>query len=282
MKLSSLNITNFKIDGGSMFGAVPRSVWQGLYPADIATNLCPWALRSLIVEDDGRVILIDTGFGDKQSPEFFDAFQLFGGEDLLLGLRQKGYCPEDITDVVITHLHYDHCGGSIGLDRQTGNYVAVFPNATIHVSAAQWEWALHPNGFESDSFLPENILPMRDLGLLHLIEGPQRLTSNVELRLFNGHTRGQILPLVHHPKGTLAFVADLFPSTAHIPLPCIMGYDGEPLVTFEEKKSFLAESFANGYTYFFQHDFYNECCSIDQTADGFCIDEIFDLRHFLF
>jgi glyoxylase-like metal-dependent hydrolase (beta-lactamase superfamily II) len=280
MKLLPLNITNFKIDGGAMFGVVPKTLWQRTYPADDA-NLCSWALRSLVVEVGKRVILIDDGFGDKQDDKFFSHFHLFGGEGLLDGLANLGYHADDITDVVLTHLHYDHCGGGVRVNSIDGSYETVFPNAKFHISRAQWEWAINPNAREADSFLKENILPMYELGLVNFIDGDCFLTDGVELRIFNGHTKGQIIPIIHHPKGGLVFVADLFPSTSHIPLPYIMSYDVEPMVTLREKEDFLEESLAKGYTYFFQHDFYTECCTLHQTKKGIRADRRFPLDGFL-
>lgn len=280
MKLSSINITNFKIDGGAMFGVVPKVLWQRSYPAD-EHNLCSWALRSLVVESDGRVILIDNGFGDKQDDKFFSHFYLFGGDGLVDGLKRHGYSTADITDVVLTHMHYDHCGGGIVLNPTDGSYEPLFPNATIHVSRSHWDWAVNPNAREADSFLKENIIPMQELGLVSFVEKDMMLTSGVELRIFNGHTKGQIIPIIHHPKGTVVFVADLFPSTAHIPLPYIMSYDVEPMVTLKEKEQFLEESISKGYTYFFQHDYYTECCNLKRTPKGVRAGDNFLLTSFL-
>lgn len=280
MKFYSLNITNFKIDGGAMFGVVPKVLWQRVYPAD-ESNLCSWALRSLVVETNGRVILIDNGFGDKQDVKFFSHFHLFGGDGLLSGLAKLGYNPDDITDIVLTHLHYDHCGGGIKVNEENGAFEAVFPNAKFHISQAQWDWALNPNAREADSFLKENIQPMQELGLVNFIQKDCFLTDGVELRIFNGHTKGQLIPIIHHPKGSLAYVADLFPSAAHIPLPYIMSYDVEPMVTLCEKEAFLEESVAKGYTYFFQHDFFTECCTLHRTPKGVRVDRHLSLNEFL-
>lgn len=280
MKLSPVNITNFKIDGGAMFGVVPKVLWQRVYPAN-AANLCSWSLRSLVVEAGNRVILIDDGFGDKQDAKFFSHFHLFGGDGLLGGLSKLGYDPSHITDIVLTHLHYDHCGGGIRVNQNNGNYEAVFPNAKFHISRAQWEWAINPNAREADSFLEENILPMQELGLVNFIDDECFITEGVELRIFNGHTKGQIIPIVHHQNGGLVFVADLFPSTAHIPLPYIMSYDVEPMITLQEKADFLEESLAKGFTFFFQHDFYTECCTLQRTQKGIRADRLFSLDEFL-
>lgn len=279
MEVFALNITNFKIDGGAMFGVVPKVLWQRVYPAD-ENNLCSWALRSMVVKHDDRVILIDNGFGDKQDAKFFSHFHLFDGVGLLSGLESIGVGPDDVTDVVLTHLHYDHCGGGVLRDGG-GSYKLQFPRAKYHISRAQWDWAANPNAREADSFLPENILPMLDLGAVSFIEEDSFLTSKVELRIFHGHTKGQVIPIIHHDNGPLVFVADLFPSIAHIPLPYIMSYDVEPMVTLQEKEVFLNEALAGGYTFFFQHDYYAECCSLVKTPKGIRAGESFPLSTFL-
>lgn len=267
MKISSFNICNFKIDGGAMYGVVPKILWNKVYPADENNNII-LALKSLVVETNGRIILIDTGFGNKQSEKFFSHFTPFGGEGLLDGLKRLGYNANDITDVIHTHLHYDHCGGGIGVDEE-GNYYPVFPNAKYHISKLQWDWANNPNVREADSFLKENIIPIKDLGLLNLIENEGELLPGVELRFFNGHTRGQIVPIIHLPNGkTLVYTADLFPSTAHIHLAWNMSYDVEPLVTMKEKELFLNEAFDRGYIFFYQHDHYVECSLLNKTPKG--------------
>lgn len=267
MKISQFNIRNFKVDGGAMFGVVPKVLWNRVYPAD-DDNLIPLSLRSLVVETDGRVVLIDTGFGNKQSDKFFSHFGIFGGNGLVEGLAKLGYKPDDITDVIHTHLHYDHCGGGIALNDK-GEYVAVFPNAKYHVSKGQWEWAINPNVREADSFLKENLLPMQQLGLLNLVEAEGELLPGIELRFFNGHTRGQIVPIIHLPNGKkLVYAADLFPSTAHIHLAWNMSYDVEPLVTMEEKELFLNESLEHNYILYYQHDFHTECSTLQLTPKG--------------
>ncbi len=267
MKIQSFNIANFKVDGGAMFGVVPKVLWNKAYPAD-ENNLIPLSLRTLVVETGGRVILTDNGFGDKQSEKFFSHFHIFGSDGLISGLAKLGYKPEDITDVILTHLHYDHCGGGVKRN-SSGEFELVFPNARYHVSKAQWESALNPNAREADSFLEENMIPMRDLGALNLIEKEGGIAPGVEIRFFNGHTRGQIVPIFSLPSGKkLVFAADLFPSTAHIHLAWNMSYDVEPLVTMQEKEAFLNEALQNGYILYYQHDYFTECSSLIQTPKG--------------
>jgi glyoxylase-like metal-dependent hydrolase (beta-lactamase superfamily II) len=279
MKLHSFNIVNFKIDGGAMFGVVPKVMWNKVYPAD-ENNLIPLALRSMIIESDNRVILIDNGTGDKQSEKFFSHVYRFGGEGLVEGLAKRGYKPEDITDVILTHLHFDHCGGSIKLNAD-GSFALTFPKAKYHISKAQWEWAINPNSREADSFLTENILPIRDLGALSLIEKEGELIPGVSLRFFNGHTRGQILPFISYKGKTIVFVADLFPFRAHLPLPYIMSYDVEPLKTLSEKETLLKEALEGDYIFHYQHDFYSECSRVYNTPRGVRATDGFTFETFL-
>jgi glyoxylase-like metal-dependent hydrolase (beta-lactamase superfamily II) len=267
MKISSFNIQSFRIDGGAMYGVVPKILWNRAYPAD-ADNLIPLDLKTLVIETDNRVIITDTGFGNKQGEKFVSHFNPFGGEGLIEGLNRLGYKPEDITDVIHTHLHFDHCGGGIGMNAD-GSYYAVFPNAKYHISKSQWEWALNPNVREADSFLKENILPMKELGVLNLVEDEGELLPGVDVKFFNGHTRGQIIPIIKLPNGRkLVYTADLFPSTAHIHLAWNMSYDVEPLVTMKEKEEFLNEAFANNYYFFYQHDHFTDCTTLIKTPKG--------------
>ncbi|QKG79041.1 MBL fold metallo-hydrolase [Tenuifilum thalassicum] len=266
MKLSFFNITNFKIDGGAMFGVVPKVLWSRVYPSD-ENNLIPLALKSLIIETGDRVILIDNGIGDKQDEKFMSHVHAFGGEGLIAGLAKRGYKAEDITDVILTHLHYDHCGGGTYRDKN-GQLQLTFPNAKYHVTEAQWEWAINPNPREADAFLPENLLPMRDKGALNLIKEEGELFPGVEIRIFNGHTRGQIIPIVSYKGRKLVFVADLFPFRAHIPLPWIMSYDVEPLKTLKEKEVFLQEALEGNYIFIYQHDYYADCSKVVETPKG--------------
>ena len=279
MRLYSLNIENFKVDGGAMFGVVPKTLWNKVYPAD-ENNLIPLAVRSMVIESGDRVVLIDNGIGDKQDEKFYSHFYRFGGEGLVKGLAKRGFKPEDITDVIFTHLHFDHCGGAVK-HNPDGCFELTFPNAKYHISRAHWEWAINPNSREADSFLPENILPIRDLGALNLIEKEGELIPGVFLRIFNGHTRGQILPVITYKGKTIVFVADLFPFRAHLPLPYIMSYDVEPLITLKEKEDFLEEALNGDYIFHYQHDFYTECSRVYKTPRGIRATEGFTFDSFL-
>ncbi|HPF93480.1 MAG TPA: MBL fold metallo-hydrolase [Tenuifilaceae bacterium] len=280
MKVSAFNIQSFKVDGGAMFGVVPKVLWNKKYPSD-ENNLIPLDLKSLVIETENRVVLIDTGFGKKQSDKFFSHFHLFGGDGLLNGLAKLGYKPTDITDIIHTHLHYDHCGGGVGVDEQ-GNYYPVFPNTKYHISQTQWDWAINPNVREADSFLKENFLPIKEFGQLNLVKVEEELIPGIDIRFFNGHTKGQIIPIIHLPNGKkLVYAADLFPSTAHIHLAWNMSYDVEPLVTMKEKELFLNEAIENSYYLFYQHDHYNECSSLTNTPKGIRAGETLKLNELL-
>ncbi|MGE0079024.1 MAG: MBL fold metallo-hydrolase [Bacteroidales bacterium] len=266
MKLSYFNISNFKIDGGAMFGVVPKVMWNKVYPAD-DNNLIPLALKSIVVESDGRVILVDVGFGDKLDEKFMSHVYAFGGEGLIQGLAARGYKPDDITDVVLTHLHYDHCGGGTYRDVH-GELQLTFSNAKYHISRLQWDNAVKPNAREVDSYIPENFLPLMDKGVLCLIDNESELIPDFELRIFNGHTQGQLIPIIKYKGKKLVYTADLFPFTSHLPLPWIMSYDVEPLLTLKEKASFLNEALVNDYTFIYQHDFYTDCSRVYQAKKG--------------
>jgi len=277
MRLFAVNITNFKIDGGAMFGVVPKVLWHKHYPAD-ENNLCNWALRSLLLDTGERVVLIDNGFGDKQDEKFMSRFHLNENKGVEKALEQHGYEPENITDMIITHLHYDHCGGGVKYDASGTGFELTFPNARYWVGKAQWESAMNPNSREESSFLKENLVPMEQSGKMRLIDKETELFPGLSLRIFNGHTRGQLIPFIRTGNGsTIVFAADLLPSVAHIPLPYIMSYDMMPTETLKEKESFLEEAEKNNYTIFFQHDLYNECCTLKQTSKGIRARETFDL-----
>jgi len=278
MKIGLFNISNFKIDGGAMFGVVPKVLWSRVYPSD-ENNLIVLTLRSLVVETEGHVILVDTGWGDKQDDKFFRHVYLHGGQGLTEGLKSIGYNPEDITDVVLTHLHADHCGGGVK-KRESGGYELVFPEATYHVSRVQWEWAVKNNPREADSFLEENIIPIIHSGRLNLVDEEEELFPGFSLRICYGHTPGLMIPVIKYKDKTLVYTGDLIPTVAHIPLIWNMSYDIESLKTIEEKESLLNEALVGDYILVFQHDEHVECCNLEMTPKGirakekFCFSEI--------
>ena len=267
MKLHLFNISNFKVDGGAMFGVIPKVLWSRVYPAD-ERNLIVLTLRSLIFETDGHVILVDTGWGDKQDEKFFRHVNLHGGEGLIEGLERRGYRPEDITDVFLTHLHADHCGGGIRKSSDGKGYDLTFPSATYHVSRAQWDWAVKNNQREEDSYPVENILPLKDSGKLNFIENEEKLFPGFTVRICYGHTPGLMIPFITYNEKTLVYTGDLIPTAAHIPLIWNMSYDLESLRTIEEKERILKESLENNYILVFQHDEHIECCTLEMTLKG--------------
>ena len=287
MQLHSINTGNFKLDGGAMFGVVPKSIWNKLNPSD-ENNLCTWALRCLLIIDGDRKILIDTGLGNKQDAKFFSHYQPTNNVSLNEALGKLNLKVSDITDVLLTHLHFDHVGGAI--ENVEGVYKTVFPNATYWVSAPQWELAMNPNKRDKASFLKENIHPLKDSGQLKLIEVPAfqgkelqeiYFSENVSCILVNGHTQCMMLPKINYQHKTLVYMADLLPSIGHIPLPYVMGYDMQPLVTLNEKELFLNEAVKNNYTLFFEHDPINECCTVHETEKGISAKESFLLSSFI-
>jgi len=279
LKLHSFNIANFKVDGGAMFGIVPKLIWSNYIKAD-EDNLIPLALRSLLIETDGRIILIDNGIGDKQGKKFLNRLNIFGGEGLEGGLAKGGYSLADITDVILTHLHFDHCGGSISKNSD-GKLFPTFPNAKYWVSKTQWENAMSPNPREADSFLSENLLPMQEAGVLMFVEHAGEFCSGVELRMVDGHTPGQIIPLITLGGKTLIFGADLFPTIAHIPVKYNMAYDLEVTKTMEEKAAYLNEFAGTGAVFFFEHDTKSECGLLSKTDRGFRITKSYSLKEWL-
>lgn len=277
MKLYSIHTGFFKLDGGAMFGVVPKTIWNKINPAD-ENNLCSWALRCLLIEDEGKLILVDNGIGDKQDAKFFSYYYLHGDKTLDTSLAQYGFHRDDITDVILTHLHFDHCGGSIVRDGD--KLVSAFKNATYWSNEEHWEWATKPNEREKASFLKENILPIQESGQLKFIDLPnvdwdaskplpeQNFSGNISVRFVEGHTAGMMLPQINYKDRTIVFMADLLPSAGHIPIPYVMAYDMFPLTTLHEKKSFIAEALEKNYVLFFEHDPVNECCDLQQTERG--------------
>lgn len=266
MKLYSINTGYFKLDGGAMFGVVPKSIWHKINPAD-ENNLCSWALRCLLIEDGKRLTLIDNGIGDKQDEKFFGHYYLHGNDTLDKSLAAHGFSKNDITDVILTHLHFDHCGGSI--KRDGDKLVPAFKNAVYWSNARHWKWATEPNDREKASFLKENILPIKDSGQLKFIEADgNSFPENIIIRQVFGHTEAMMLPQISYKGKSILYMADLLPSAGHIPLPYIMGYDMFPLTTLNEKKSFLMESLQNEYILFFEHDPAIECCNLLMSDRG--------------
>jgi glyoxylase-like metal-dependent hydrolase (beta-lactamase superfamily II) len=267
MQLYSINTGNLKLDGGAMFGVVPKVMWSKLYPCD-ENNLCNWIMRCLLIVDGDRKILIDTGIGNKQSEKFFSNYYLNGDASLDKSLAEHGFTVDDITDVILTHLHFDHCGDAIRWNADKTDYVPTFKNATYYISRQQWEWATHPNNREKASFLKENILPIGEKAKLKLIDQDSELLPGINVRMFYGHTDGQMIPFINYQDKTVVYMADVLPSTAHIPLPYVMSYDTRPLITLEEKEKFLKEAAQKGYVLFFEHDLYHEACTVEETEKG--------------
>jgi len=275
MKVQLFNIASFKVDGGAMFGVVPKVLWSRVYSAD-ENNLIDIPLRSLIIETGGHVILVDTGWGDKQDEKFFRHVHMHGGEGLIEGLKNRGYKPEDITDVFLTHLHADHCGGGVKRNSSGTGYELTFPLATYHVSRAQWEWAVKNNLREADAFLEENILPIEQSGHLNLVDEEGELFSGFSVLMCFGHTPGLMLPVIKFNDKTLVYTGDLIPSSAHIPLIWNMSYDIESLRTIDEKESLLKKALEENYILVFQHDKDVECCTLEMTPKGIRAKEKFD------
>lgn len=278
MKLIPIDTGNFMLDGGAMFGVVPKSLWSKAYPAN-EKNLCNWTARCLLVDGDSFRLLIDTGLGNKQDEKFFGHYHLNGDAELMKSLEANGYSPNDITHVLHTHLHFDHCGGSIKRD-VGGGLLPAFPKAKYLVSRRQWDWAMKPNGREKASFLKENILPMQDPNL-EFIDDEGELLPGIELRFFHGHTDGQVIPLIRTENKTIVFMADLLPSAAHVPLAWVMAYDTRPLITLDEKAIFLNEAAENQYILFLEHDIFNECCTLETTEKGVKVKEVMSLKEAL-
>ena len=276
MNLTAIHTGNFKLDGGAMFGVVPKVLWQKSNPAD-ANNLCSWAMRCLLIEEGDRLALIDCGIGDKQSEKFFSHYYLHGDQSLETSLNAAGFSLEDITDVFLTHLHFDHCGGAMKRDSD-GRIVPVFKNARYWSNEDHWKWAINPNGREKASFLKENIGPIEESGQLHFVNLVENHWDLFDILVVNGHTERQMLPKIQYKDKTLVFMADLLPSVGHLPIPYVMSYDVRPLVTLKEKSSFLTEAAEKGYILCLEHDPLVECCTVKQTEKGVRVDQTFKLN----
>lgn len=276
MKLTAIESGTLSLDGGSMFGIVPKMFWEKKYPAD-ENNMTTWALRSLLVETNGRKILIDTGMGDKQSDTFFERYGVDKNQTTAQNLKKQGINTNEITDVIHTHLHFDHCGGSVKYD-PAGELVPTFPNASYWVSRQHWNLVQNPNHLEAPSFLDENILPLQKHQKLRFIENQGEFCPGIYLKIYNGHTAGQLIPYIKYGSKTLVFMGDLIASAAHVPLSFVMAYDTQPLISIQEKKDFFQQALKNNYVMFFEHDFYNQCATLKQTPRGARIDKTFCLN----
>lgn len=282
MKLYSVNSGYFKLDGGAMFGVVPKSIWNKLNPAD-DNNMCSWAMRCLLIEDGKSLILIDNGMGNKQDAKFFGHYYLHGSDTLEKSLAAHGFGKDDITDVFLTHLHFDHCGGSI--EKHGDDLIPAFKNATYWSNKIHWQLAEHPNDREKASFLKENILPIKESGQLKFLDLEFPVLNNrsnsfhpqIEILYMHGHTDAMMIPKIDYNGKIVIYAADLLPSAAHIPMPYVMAYDTRPLQTLIEKKAFLDEAGENNYTLFFEHDPAKECCSLEKTEKGVKLKDIFTI-----
>jgi glyoxylase-like metal-dependent hydrolase (beta-lactamase superfamily II) len=278
MNLYTINSGYFKLDGGAMFGVVPKSIWNKINPAD-ENNMCSWALRCLLIEDGDKLILVDNGMGDKQDAKFFGHYYLHGDDTLDKSLAKHGFGKDDITDVFLTHLHFDHCGGSI--IRDGDKLVPAFKKATYWSNEQHWQWATKPNDREKASFLKENILPIEESGQLKFVEVNESsaiFNQDIKVKFAFGHTDAMMLPQIEHKGRTIIYMADLLPSTGHIPIPYVMAYDTKPLITLQEKKSFLNEAAEKDYVLFFEHDPQSECCTLEVTDKGARVKDTFRLE----
>ena len=279
MQLYPVNAGNFKLDGGAMFGVVPKSLWTRTNPAD-ANNMIDISARCLLIEDGNRLILIDTGMGNKQSDKFFGYYHLWGKDSIDNSLKTHGFHRDDITDVFMTHLHFDHCGGSVQWNKDKTGYETAFKNAHFWSNQNHWEWATKPNKREKASFLKENILPIEDSGQLKFTNLPQKdILNNSQLGFdiffANGHTEKQMIPMINYKGKTICFMADLLPTVGHLPLPFVMGYDTRPLLTLDEKERFLNLAADHNYYLFLEHDAHNEIITVQHTEKGVRLKDTF-------
>lgn len=287
MQLYSIESGNFKLDGGAMFGVVPKTLWNRSNPAD-ANNMIDIAARCLLIEDGNRLTLIDTGMGDKQSDKFFGYYHLWGNDSIDKSLKKHGFHRDDITDVFMTHLHFDHCGGSVQWNKDRSGYEPAFKNAHFWSNTDHWKWATQPNNREKASFLKENILPMEESGQLKFTSLPEQdLLKNSELGFdiffANGHTDKQMIPIINYKGKKIVFMADLLPTAGHLPLPFVMGYDTRPLLTLDEKEKFLNMAADQNFYLLLEHDAHNQIITVEHTEKGvrmkdvYTSEEIFNL-----
>lgn len=271
MQLYSVNAGYFKLDGGAMFGIVPKSIWKELNPPD-ENNMCNWATRCLLIEDGKRLILVDNGMGDKQDAKFFSYYYLNGDDNLTKSLAKHGFTPNDITDVFLTHLHFDHCGGSIKYNSDRTKLEPAFTNASYWSNQKHWNWAVNPNPREKPSFLKDNILPIQESGQLKFISDGEELIPGIKIKEVYGHTEAMMLPIIDYKGTKVAYMADLIPSVGHLPIAYVMGYDVRPLQTLTEKQELLKAAYDNNWLLFFEHDPVNEICTLKNTERGIRMD----------
>jgi glyoxylase-like metal-dependent hydrolase (beta-lactamase superfamily II) len=279
MKLYPIESGNFKLDGGAMFGVVPKSLWQKTNPAD-SNNMIDIAARCLLIEDGNTLTLIDTGMGNKQNDKFFGYYFLWGNHSIDNSLKQFGFHRDDITDVFMTHLHFDHCGGSVQWNKERTGYEPAFKNAQFWSNQDHWKWATQPNKREKASFLKENILPMEESGQLKFTSLPEQdllkdSALGFDIFFANGHTDKQMIPMINYNGKTICFVADLLPTAGHLPIPFVMGYDTRPLLTLDEKEKFLNLAADNNYYLFLEHDAHNEIITVKQTEKGVRLNNVY-------
>ena len=285
MKLYPIETGNFKLDGGAMFGVVPKSIWNKTNPAD-DNNLIDIAARCLLIEDGNRLILIDTGMGNKQSDKFFGYYSLWGSHSLDKSLAKYGFHRDDITDVFMTHLHFDHCGGSIQWNKDRTGYEPAFKNAVFWSNENHWQWATEPNSREKASFLKENIIPMQESGQLRFVQRPEedflvKSELGFGILFVDGHTEKQMIPHLQYQDKTIVFCADLLATAGHIPVPYVMGYDTRPLLTMPEKTKFMNEAAEKNYYLFLEHDAYNEIITVEKTERGVRLKDVFSADEIL-
>lgn len=279
MKIYAIEAGNFKLDGGAMFGVVPKTIWNKTNPAD-ENNLIDIAARCMLIEDGNRLILIDTGMGDKQSEKFFSYYSLWGNDSLDKSLAKYGFHRDDVTDVFMTHLHFDHCGGSVNWNADKTGYEVAFKNAKFWTNDNHWEWATKPNAREKASFLSENILPMQESGQLNFIKRPNgdfgfSEEMNFGIYYVDGHTEKMMIPHIQYQDKTIVFCADLIPTAGHLPLPYVMGYDTRPLLTMPEKSKFLTSAAENNYFLWLEHDAHNQIITVEMTEKGVRMKDVF-------
>jgi glyoxylase-like metal-dependent hydrolase (beta-lactamase superfamily II) len=291
MKLHAIEAGNFKLDGGAMFGVVPKPLWSRTNPAD-SNNMIDIAARCLLIENGNRLTLVDTGMGDKQSEKFFGYYYKWGDHNLDASLKRAGFHHDDITDVFMTHLHFDHCGGSVQWNKDKTGYEPAFKNATFWSNENHWDWAIHPNRREKASFLSENILPMQEAGQLNFVSSATETLSDenskidlapakeLDFGIFfaDGHTEKQMLPMLKYKDKTIVFMADLLPTAGHLPLPFVMGYDTRPLLTLPEKEKFLNTAATHNYYLFLEHDAHNEIITVKHTEKGVRLDKVYSFN----